>query len=174
MFFLRSCCRCVRSFVIKFFFLDVVRDVEIPRGFDKGQLDIDHFRENARSTLDLRTREIISIREAQYRYLTGCYPIHSWPGIHLTLLSSPEPSFVPLGGWGEAKTPRVSDDGRKKKEQKRGHFSNHPLSSAFYYYYYYYYLFIIIIIIIIIIEKLCDQHVTSTGQRKNSGRELNL
>ena len=36
-------------------------------------------------------------------------------------------------------------------------------------------LFIVIIIIInIIIEKLCDQHVTSTGQRKKSGRELNL
>ena len=33
---------------------------------------------------------------------------------------------------------------------------------------------IIIIIINIIIEKLCDQHVTSTGQRKKSGRELNL
>ena len=134
----RSCCRRLRTFVIKFFFLDVVRDVEIPRGFGKGQLDIDHFRENARSTLDLRTREVI-LREAQYGYLTGWYPIHSWPGIHLTLLSSPEPSFVPLGGWGEAKTPRVSRVGRKKKEQKRGHFSNHPLSSAFYYYYYYYY-----------------------------------
>ena len=136
--FRRSRCRRVRSFVIKFFFLDVVRDVEILRGFGKGHLDIDHFPENARSTLDLRTREVI-LREAQYRYLTGCCPIHSWPGIHLTLLSSPEPSFVPLGGWGEAKTRRVSDDGRKKKEQKRGHFSNHPLSSAFYYYYYYYY-----------------------------------
>ena len=115
--FLRSRCRRLRSFVIKFFFLDVVRDVEIPRGFGKGQLDIDHFRENARSTLDLRTREIISLREAQYRYLTGCCQICSWPGIHLILLSSPEPSFVPLGGWGEAKTRRVSDDGRKKKEQ---------------------------------------------------------
>lgn len=134
--FWRSCCSRLRSFVIKFFFLDVVRDVEIPRGFGKGQLDIDHFRENARSTLDLGTREVI-LREAQYRYLTGCCPIHSWPGIHLTLLSSPEPSFVPLGGWGEAKTLRVSDDGRKKKKQKRGHFSTHPLSSAFYYYYYY-------------------------------------
>ena len=100
--FRRSRCRHVRSFVIKFFFLGVVRDVEIPRGFGKGQLDIDHFRENARSALDLRTREVI-LREAQYRYLTGCCPIHSWPGIHLTLLSSPEPSFVPLGSWGEAK-----------------------------------------------------------------------
>ena len=134
----RSCCRRVRSFVSKFFFLDVVRDVEIPRGFGKGQLDIDHFREKARSTLDLRTREVI-LREAQYRYLTCCYPIHSWPGTHLTLLSSPEASFVPLGGWGEAKTRRVSDDGWKKKEQKKGHFSNHTLSPAFYYYYYYYY-----------------------------------
>ena len=117
--FWRSCCRRLRSFVIKFFFLEVVRDVEIPRGFGKGQLDIDHFRENARSTLDLRTREVI-LREAQYRYLTGCCPIHSWPGIHLTLLC-------------------VSRVGRKKKEQKRGHFSNHFLSSAFYCYYYYYY-----------------------------------
>ena len=136
--FWRSRCRRVRSFVIKFFFLDVVRDVEILRGFGKGQLDIDHFRENARSTLDLRTREVI-LREAQYRYLTGCCPIHSWPGIHLTLLSSPEPSFVPLGSWGEGKTRHVSDDGWKKKEQKKGHFSNHPLSPAFYYHYYYYY-----------------------------------
>ena len=128
--FWRSRCRRLRSFVITFFFLDVVRDVEIPRGFGKGQLDIDHFRENARSTLDLRTREVI-LREAQYRYLTGCCPICSWPGIHLTLLSSPEPSFVPLGSCGEAKTRRVSDNGRKKKEEKKGHFSNHPLSSAF-------------------------------------------
>ena len=135
----RSCCRRVRSFVSKFFFLDVVRDVEIPRGFGKGQLDIDHFRENARSALGLRTREVISLREAQYRYLTGCCPIHSWAGIHLTLLSSPEPSFLPQGGWGEAKTRRVSRVGRKKKEQKRSHFSNHFLSSAYYYYYYYYY-----------------------------------
>ena len=94
--FWRSRCRRVRSFVIKFVFLDVVRDVEIPREFGKGQLDIDHFRENARSTLDLRTREVISLREAQHRYLTGCCPIYSWPGIHLTLLSSPEPSFVLL------------------------------------------------------------------------------
>ena len=108
----------------------MVRDVEIPRGFGKGQLDIDHFRENARSTLDLRTLEVI-LREAQYRYLTGCCPIHSWPGIYLTLLSSPEPSFVPLGSWGEAKTRRVRDDGRKEKEEKKGHFSNPPLSSAF-------------------------------------------
>ena len=136
--FWRSRCRRVRSFVIKFFFLDVVRDVEILRGFGKGQLDIDHFRENARSTLDLRTREVI-LREAQYRYLTGCCPIHSWPRIHLTLLFSPEPSFVPLGGWGEAKTRRVSRVGRKKKEQKRGHFSNHFFSSASYYHYHYYY-----------------------------------
>ena len=128
--FCRSRCRRLRSFVITFFFLDVVRDVEIPRGFGKGQLDIDHFRENARSTLDLRTREVI-LREAQYRYLTGCCPICSWPGIHLTLLSSPEPSFVPLGSCGEAKTRRVSDNGRKKKEEKKEHFSNHPLSSAF-------------------------------------------
>ena len=128
--FWRSRIRRLRSFVITFFFLDVVRDVEIPRGFGKGQLDIDHFRENARSTLDLRTREVI-LREAQYRYLTGCCPICSWPGIHLTLLSSPEPSFVPLGSCGEAKTRRVSDNGRKKKEEKKGHFSNHPLSSAF-------------------------------------------
>ena len=145
--FWRSCWRRLRTFVIKFFFLDVVRDVEIPRGFGKGQLDIDHFRENARSTLDLRTREVI-LREAQYGYLTGCYPIHSWPGIHLTLLSSPEPSFVPLGGWGEAKTRRVSDDGRKKKEQKRGHFSNHSLSSAFYYYYYYYYYYLLLLLLL--------------------------
>ena len=132
MLFWRSRCRRLRSFVITFFFLDVVRDVEIPRGFGKGQLDIDHFRENARSTLDLRTREVI-LREAQYRYLTGCCPICSWPGIHLTLLSSTEPSFVPLGirSCGEAKTRRVSDNGRKKKEEKKGHFSNHPLSSAF-------------------------------------------
>ena len=111
-----SRCRRVRSFVIKLFFLDVVRDLEILRGFGKGQLDIDHFRENARSTLDLRTREVISLREAQYRYLTGCCPICSWPGKHLTLLSSPEASFVPLGSWGEAKTRRVSNDGWKKKE----------------------------------------------------------
>ena len=127
--FWRSRCRRLRSFVITFFFLDVVRDVEIPRGFGKGQLDIDHFRENARSTLDLRTREVI-LREAQYRYLTGCCPICSWPGIHLTLLSSPEPSFVPLGSCGEAKTRRVSDNGRKKKEEKKGHFLFFFLSSA--------------------------------------------
>ena len=56
--FCRFRCRHVRSFVIKFVFLDVARDVEIPRGFGKGQLDIAHFRENARSTLDLRTREV--------------------------------------------------------------------------------------------------------------------
>ena len=54
----------------------------------------------------------------------------------------------------------------RRKSKRRAIFritSPHPL-----------FIVIIIIIINIIIEKLCDQHVTSTGQRKKSGRELNL
>ena len=155
--FWRSRCRRVRSFVIKFFFLDVVRDVEIPRGFGKGQLDIDHFRENARSTLDLRTREVI-LREAQYRYLTGCCPIHSWPGKHLTLLSSPEPSFVPLGSWGEGKTRHVSDDGRKKKEQSP------PLTRFL----------LSLLLLLLLLRNYVINMSHARDKEKNSGRELNL